>query len=100
LDAVREFLRSDVVEATAGHTRYNARVAANVLSIVERELRSGPDGAQRHAARLNSVGVASEAELAHAIRDGRFDERFDAVAEVLWPAVNERVDVTNPRYRG
>lgn len=100
LAAVREFLRSDVVEATSGHTRYNARVAANVLAMVERELRSGPGPGDDHVERLHSVGVADEAALAHDIRLGRFDDRIEAVASVLWPAVNERVEVTNPRYRG
>ncbi|MEQ8660337.1 MAG: phosphotransferase, partial [Gammaproteobacteria bacterium] len=38
LEAVREFLRTDVATETAGRTRFIARVAANALDIVAREL--------------------------------------------------------------
>jgi aminoglycoside phosphotransferase (APT) family kinase protein len=42
LAAVREFLADDVVPGTTGHLSYQARVAANVVATVERELASGP----------------------------------------------------------
>ena len=38
LDAVREFLERDVVPALEGTRKFHARVAANVLAIVRREL--------------------------------------------------------------
>ena len=38
LDAVRGFLLDDVVPATSGRVSFHARVAANVVAIVEREL--------------------------------------------------------------
>ena len=42
--AVREFLGREVVPATAGRLSFHARVAANVLAQIERELHSGlPD---------------------------------------------------------
>jgi hypothetical protein len=42
LDAVRLFLTEDVVPGTSGHLSYHARVAANMLATVERELAQGP----------------------------------------------------------
>ena len=42
LDAVREYLTRDVMAATAGQLAFHARVAANALSIVARELELGP----------------------------------------------------------
>ena len=42
LDAVRRFLADDVVPGTAGHLSYQARVAANMVAIVERELAQAP----------------------------------------------------------
>ncbi len=42
LDAVRQFLTEQVMPATAGHLAFHARVAANVLGIVARELELGP----------------------------------------------------------
>ncbi len=42
LDAVREFLTGQVMPATTGQLSFHARVAANVLGIVARELELGP----------------------------------------------------------
>ncbi len=42
LAAVREFLTGQVMPATSGQLAYHARVAANVLGIVTRELELGP----------------------------------------------------------
>ena len=38
VEAVREFLEGDVAAATTGRVHFHARVATNVLRIVEREL--------------------------------------------------------------
>jgi aminoglycoside phosphotransferase (APT) family kinase protein len=42
LDAVRAFLTDEVMTATAGQLAFHARVAANVVGIVVRELELGP----------------------------------------------------------
>lgn len=42
LEAVREFLTSQVMPGTSGQLAFHARVAANVLGIVARELELGP----------------------------------------------------------
>src|SRR5438034_11476006 len=47
LDAVRQFLESDVVPALDGPNKFHARVAANVLAIAQRELKA--DDAQLRA---------------------------------------------------
>jgi aminoglycoside phosphotransferase (APT) family kinase protein len=57
LDAVQEFLTDQVMPATTGQLSFHARVAANVLGIVARELELGPgrpetDLASSVAARL------------------------------------------------
>ena len=61
--AVAEFLESDVRGATEGQVNFHARVAANVLRIVERELSADPKA------------PIDERELIAAIRDGEFDGR-------------------------
>ncbi|MEE3327535.1 MAG: DUF6285 domain-containing protein [Myxococcota bacterium] len=38
LDAVETFLRQDIIPSVEGHLRYQARVAANVVAIVAREI--------------------------------------------------------------
>ncbi len=40
LEAVRRFLGEEVVNALEGHLKYQARVAANVVAIVAREIES------------------------------------------------------------
>ena len=41
VQAVREYLEHDVMAATSGRVQFHARVAANALGIVERELTNG-----------------------------------------------------------
>ena len=98
LEAVREFLAGDVMAATEGRVRFHSRVAANVVAIVERELVLGPGQAVALAARLHALGVASEAELAAAIRSGSLDERYDEVAAAVRATVLDKLAVANPGY--
>ena len=98
VEAVTEFLRDEVMEETSGRLRFNARVAANVLGIVERELRLGGEIAQAHEERLARLGAADDAELAQAIREGRFDERRDELVAELRDATRDRLRIANPRY--
>jgi aminoglycoside phosphotransferase (APT) family kinase protein len=76
LDAVREFLTDQVMPATAGQLAFHARVAANALGVVARELEM--DGGP--AAPPDANPDATPAELA------------DGVAA--------RLAVANPRYFG
>ncbi|MDG2332932.1 MAG: DUF6285 domain-containing protein [Myxococcota bacterium] len=47
LEAVRRFLADEAVPALGGHLGYQARVAANVVGIVAREIEFGPDHLER-----------------------------------------------------
>jgi hypothetical protein len=96
--AVREFLEGDVVGATEGRVRFHARIAANVLGMVERELDIGPAQAQAHAAALARLGVTDEADLAAAIRAGRLDARLDEVTAVVRETVRAKLAVARPGY--
>jgi hypothetical protein len=96
--AVREFLERDVMEATEGRVRFHARVAANVLGMVERELAMGPSQRDAHAAALARLGVADEAELAAAIRDHALDHRRAEVLEVVRATVRAKLAVAHPGY--
>ncbi len=98
LEAVREFLTEDVMPATDGRVRYHARVAANVVAMVERELADNGTVAARQQERLRALGVEDEAALAAAIRDGEFDDRIDALASELRASAEDRLAVTNPGY--
>ena len=98
VEAVREFLERDVMEATEGRVRFHARVAARALAIVERELASTDRMAAAHAERLASLGFPSEAELAAAIRSGASDDRWDEVAAAVRATVADKLAVANPDY--
>ena len=98
LEAVREFLESEVLPATEGRVRFHARVAANVVAMVARELALGPGLAAAHDARLRALGVESDAELAGAIRTGALDDRADEVRAAVRAAVADKLAVANPGY--
>jgi hypothetical protein len=88
---VREALRSDGRPADAGQVSFHARVAANVLRTVERELtddRPAPD----------LLGYPDEEHLAAAIRAGDLDDRADEVAGCLRELVRHRLAVAHPGY--
>ncbi len=100
VEAVREFLSGDVMAATEGRVRFHARVAANVLAIVERQLAVGPDQARSQADRLAQLGVADDTELASRIRTGGLDDRWDEVVAAVAASVADKLAVANPTYAG
>jgi hypothetical protein len=98
VEAVREFLERDVMAATEGRVQFHTRVAVNVLGMIERELAVGPAQAKAHAEGLSHLGVADEAELAAAIRDGRLDDRMSEVTDFVRSTVTDKLRVANPKY--
>lgn len=94
--AVAEFIEGDVREATSGQVNFHARVAANVLRTIERELLD--DGGPRARAALTGLGFDDEAGLAAAIRGGELDGRTEDVTECLRTLVRHRLAVAHPGY--
>lgn len=89
--AVADFLDSDVRAATDGQVAFHARVAANVLRTVERELlddRAAPD----------LLGYPDETAMAVAIRAGELDGRAGEVLPCLRTLVRHRLAVAHPGY--
>ena len=118
LDAVRAFLEEDVVPALEGPRQFHARVAANVLAIVGREL-AGEEASllaewQRLAvvlgedasappARLEALRAAVRertAALAERIRRGDADAGpfRDAARAHVRATVEDKLRVANPRF--
>jgi hypothetical protein len=88
---VRNALRPDGRLADAGQVTFHARVAANVLRTVERELlddRAAPD----------LLGYPDETALAAAIRAGELDGRAADVLPCLRTVVRHRLAVAHPGY--
>ena len=100
LDAVEEFLAGPVSESTEGQVRFHARVAANAVRIVARQLRAGPAPADRARLGLEALGAASFPDLSAAIRSGKFDDRESELYPFLWASVADRLAVANPRHTG
>lgn len=98
VEAVREFLDRDVLASTSGRVRFHARVASNVLAMVERELVDGADHHRRHAAGLGRLGLVTEGELATAIRSGAVDDRIAEVAAFVRATVRDKLAVAHPGY--
>ena len=95
--AVAEFLETDVREATSGQVNFHARVAANALRIVERELLDESEAESGGA--LAGLGFADEEELAAAIRAGEVDGRTNSeVTACLRTLVRRRLAVAHPGY--
>lgn len=94
--AVAEFLETDVRAATEGQVNFHARVAANALRIVERELLDESEAQSRAA--LAALGFAEEEQLAAAIRAGEMDGRADNVIACLRTLVRRRLAVAHPGY--
>jgi aminoglycoside phosphotransferase (APT) family kinase protein len=65
LEAVREFLTGEVMPATSGQVAFHARVAANVLAIVARELELGPPAADSPAEAGLADAVAARLAVAN-----------------------------------
>ncbi len=59
LAAVRDFVTRDVVPTLDGRRQFHARVAANVLAIVERELRDGDAQLREEWTRLRTLGAVA-----------------------------------------
>ncbi|HET6257423.1 MAG TPA: DUF6285 domain-containing protein, partial [Pseudonocardia sp.] len=96
--AVVHFLREELMPATEGRLNFLARVAANALDGVGRELRLGPEQERRHAERLARFGVTDQAALAAAIRSREIDADDPALLAAVRAAVTDRLAVANPRY--
>ena len=94
--AVADFLDEDVRGATEGQVNFHARVAANVLRTVERELLD--ESAAEVTDALAELGFADEPQLAAAIRAGELDGRAGEVLGCLRTLVRHRLSVNHPGY--
>ncbi len=112
LDAVAEYLFAELRPQVPKEERFRVLVAANVCSVVARELRAGDEAALGDAAAFASlleragqeVRAADvhelAAELSARIRAGDFDERLPELAEELRAHVARKLAIARPGYAG
>jgi hypothetical protein len=94
--AVADFLDHDVRDAVTGQVNFHARVAANALRMVERELLA-PDPVDVTAA-LAALAADDEAHLADTIRKGALDDRGAELMAALRLIVSHRLAAAHPGY--
>ena len=110
LATVAEVLEREIVPALGGPTQHHARVAASLVGIVERELRLGPDAAERERAAIDRLlgpdATASLAErrhdLASRLRAGFADDASVDVEvwDALMDAVRADLSIAKPGHDG
>lgn len=98
LAAVERFVGDTVTGVTTGQVRFHARVAANALAIVRRQLVDGGAAGEAHARRLAALGYPDDAALAADLASGVLDGRLDEVGTALAGAVVDKLAVANPAY--
>lgn len=104
LDAVRQFLREQVLPELDGFKAYNTRVAANALAIVARELELGAQLAALDEQMAVALGINAEPEsvsrqIALGLRDGTvvLDQRL---LRYLQQRTLLAIAIDNPKYSG
>jgi hypothetical protein len=98
LEAARGALGEHVLAELSGRPAFELRVTLRALGIVRRELEQASQHAELHAATLSRLGVATEHELAAAIRAGAFDGCDRALRPALRAIVRAKLEVANPAY--
>ena len=106
LFSVRDYLRGDVMDSTTGRTNFLARVAANSLDIVLREMASGPEHRRLELERLRLL-FARDAKLpdlrwrlVNGLRDGSIRLETPDLAEHLRFTVVNQIAIDQPKYSG
>ncbi len=98
LEAVRGFLDDDLAPSLSGRLRYHVQVAANVVAQVAREIAWGEELERRHAEDLARLGVATDAEVASSIRQGRLGLDDARLLGTLRATVAAKLAVARPGY--
>ncbi|QOF77871.1 DUF6285 domain-containing protein [Variovorax sp. 38R] len=106
LEAVAAFLREQVVPATEGPVAFHARVAANTLDIVRREVQLGPLAQASERARLHALlGPGAPTDLAEANRllctrigTGELDAATPGLIDHLRQTTRDKLAIDQPGY--
>lgn len=106
VSAVRDFLETRAMPELKGHTAFHARVAANALGIVARELELGTAASEAERARLTRLLgrdgslIELNRELCAKIRDGHIGLDTPGLADHLALTTCDKVAIDQPGYGG
>jgi hypothetical protein len=98
IDAARGALGDDVLPQVDGRAAFQLRVSLRALGMVRRELEHRAEHETLHAAALESVECADEAELARAIREGSLSVDAREVFAAVRATVRAKLEAANPSY--
>jgi Domain of unknown function (DUF6285) len=104
--AVREFIEKHALPQLQGHTAFHARVAANALAIVARELEQGSRADEEELDRLKHLlgieGTLAELnrELCRRVRAGAVAFDDPKMATHLTQTTLAKVAIDQPNYSG
>ncbi len=107
IEAVANFLERAAPELS-GHTAFHARVAANVLQILKRDLAARPQNDAEAKRRLVALLAADastpldvlERRLAEGIRSGALSMATPGLTEHLKRTTIDQLNVDQPKYSG
>lgn len=106
VEAVTEFIRNHAMPQLQGHAAFHARVAANALDIVKRELEIGPDANSAERARLMALlgreGTLDDLNraLCEKIETGEMGLGTPGLTDHLWETTLTKVAIDQPKYSG
>ena len=106
VDAVREFIDTTAMPELKGHTAFHARVAANALGIVSRQLERGAAADTAELQRLRAVlgreGTLEELNrmLCEAIRSGAVEIVSPSLQQHLELTTRDKIEIDQPGYSG
>jgi hypothetical protein len=106
VEAVRDFLEQKAMPELKGHTAFHARVAANALAIVARQLERGADAEAEEIKRLRALlgrdGSLEELNraLCRAIRTGELDMLSPELQQHLERTARAKIEIDQPNYSG
>ncbi|MFZ3033650.1 MAG: DUF6285 domain-containing protein [Parvibaculum sp.] len=106
VDIVAEFIRVHAMPQLTGHAAFHARVAANALDIVKRELQVAPKAEAEEMTRLKALlgheGTLEDLnrELCQKIEDGELTLETPGLADHLWAITMTKLAIDQPKYSG
>ena len=106
VQAVRLFLETKAIPELTGHTAFHARVAANALAIVARELEQGPAAANAELSGLRALlgqdgdMRALNALLCTRIKSGEIALDDPQLVSHLRQTTLSKVQIDQPNYSG
>ncbi len=104
LGAIADFIRTHAMPQLHGHTAFHARVAANAIDIIRRELDISPGANVAERARLEALlgttGTLDELNraLCTKIAEGAITLDTPGLSDHLWSTTMTKVAIDQPNY--